>query len=67
MLGVRVDPTYVDRVRATLREKERIGRQRNEQRRQSRAATDWCAELEFELEFEPLFDDVLGPPTGIPF
>jgi hypothetical protein len=61
-LGVRVDPTYVDRVRAGLREKERIGRQRNEQRRQARAATDQCA------EFEPLsFDDVLVPPTGIPF
>lgn len=65
MLGVRVDPTYVDRVRTTLREKERIGRQRNEQRRQARAATDWCAE--FELEFEPPSDDDLEPPTGIPF
>jgi hypothetical protein len=63
VLGVRVDPTYVDRVRATLREKERIGRQRNEQQREARAATGWCA----EFEFEPLFDGLLEPRTGIPF
>ena len=63
MLDVRVDPTYVDRVRATLREKERIGRQRNEQRRQARADTDWY----FEFESEPFIDAVVEPPSDIPF
>ena len=63
MLGVPLDPTYVARVRETLREKERIGRQRNERRRSARAAADWCS----EFVSEPFFDDRLESPTGIPF
>ncbi len=62
-VDVHVDPTYAARVRATMQEKERIGRQRDERRHSARAVANWSS----ELESAPLFDDGLEPPPGIPF
>ena len=66
MLGVHVDLTYADRLRATLRDQERIACQRSERRRQEEqegANTDaW-----FDLEATAFAEGAISPLTDIPF
>lgn len=69
ILGIELDPVYVERLRITIRERERIGRARNERRR---------LEVDAAAEADRVADCVLGlipwandaEPTGsdeIPF
>ncbi len=52
ILGIELDPVYVQRLRITLGERERIGRARNERRRlavEAAAEAEGVADYEFEL------------------
>ena len=62
MLGVPLDPARIESIRATIRDKERIGRLRNE-RRKARANVDACDGFEFEFEAST----EVGPESDVPF
>lgn len=65
ILGIELDSVYVERLRVTLRERERIGRARNERRR---LAVEAAAEAErvadYELGLAPWENDA-GPTESV--
>lgn len=65
MLGKGIDPADIDRVRASQREKKRVGRQRNERR--SLLGLEAERAGDFELEFPPFRDDDAATAADIPY